>query len=207
MKKYLLVLSIIGLFVSCGQSQEDKANAIIKAELRKSLYLPDTYKPIETKVDSAFAPHDDPALYDLLTEIGKMGEEVGDLERDMKSAKSSMAIWSGPYQSNLGRIEYDEAKEKYDKANEKIEKIREKALGKIQDFNSIISQKKKFIGYRVTHNYRADNNAGNTLIGNEIFIIDPEFKNVLFHCEVDEYNDYQKAIKEFQESIEESKQK
>ena len=124
-----------------------------------------------------------------------MGREMEDFEIDMKSAKSSMSIWSGPYQSAFGRNNYNEAKEKYDDANQKIEKIREKAQTKVKKMSSLLSQKPKFIGYIVTHNYRADNNAGNTLIGNDVFIIDPEFKNVLFHCEVEEYNDIQEGIK------------
>jgi hypothetical protein len=79
--------------------------------LKKSLYKPETYKPVETKVDSAFAPYDDPAFFEELAELGKMNSEYEDLEEKAKRAKSSMAIWSGPYQTAFGRNEYQEAKE------------------------------------------------------------------------------------------------
>lgn len=196
MKKYIFLLPIVLFTISCSQSQEDKANAVIKAELRKSLYLPDSYKPIDTKVDSAFAPFDSPELFEIMEECGKIGKELHDLESEMKSAKSSMSIWSGSDRSAFARNEYNEAKEKYDKANGEIGTLQEKSLVKFKELYEIMSQNRKFIGYRVTHNYRANNNAGNTLIGNDIFILDPELKEVLFHCEVDEYKEIQDGLKE-----------
>ena len=59
-----------------------------------------------------------------------------------------------------------------------------------------------FIGYKAIHNYRADNNAGNTLIGNSVFFIDKDFKEVLFALEVEEYNQIQEGIKNFKEQLE-----
>ena len=53
------------------------------------------------------------------------------------------------------------------------------------------------------HNYRADNNAGNTLIGNTIFFIDKNFEEIKYSMEVDEYNQVQEAISSFKEQIEE----
>ena len=61
----------------------------------------------------------------------------------------------------------------------------------------------KFIGYKAVHNYRADNNAGNTLIGNTIFFIDKNFEEITYSMEVDEYNQVQEAISSFKEQIEE----
>lgn len=62
MKKFFYLALVAIVVVACGQSQEQKAESLIKEELKKSLYKPETYKPIETKVDSAFAPYDDPAF-------------------------------------------------------------------------------------------------------------------------------------------------
>ena len=33
----------------------------------------------------------------------------------------------------------------------------------------MLQERREFIGYKAMHNYRADNNVGNTLIGNTIF--------------------------------------
>ena len=52
----------------------------------------------------------------------------------------------------------------------------------------MLQRSRKFIGYKAIHNYRADNNAGNTLIGNTIFFIDKNFEKVTYSMEVEEYN-------------------
>jgi hypothetical protein len=62
---------------------------------------------------------------------------------------------------------------------------------------------RKFIGYKALHNYRADNNAGNTLIGNTIFFINQNFTEVRYSMEEDEYEQVQNAISQFKEQLEE----
>ena len=44
----------------------------------------------------------------------KIGMSIDEYDRKMKSAKSSMSIWSGPYQSAYSKNEYQEAKDEYD---------------------------------------------------------------------------------------------
>jgi len=205
--KNLFLLLVFGAFViSCNNSPENKANALIKENLKKNLFKPDTYQPIETIVDSAFSPQDDPTLYEKMIITKELGSEIESLEFTIKDAKSSMALWSGPYQSSYDRNEYNEAKEEYDKANEKLEKIRKKAQPLVSEIYDLLNQKPKFIGFKATHNYRADNNAGNTLIGNSIFIIDPDFEKILFSMEKEDYDDYQEALKQVKEQIEEQKE-
>ena len=192
--------------VACGQSQEQKAEALIKESLKKSLYKPETYKPVETKVDSAFAPYDDPAFFEELAELGKMNNEYAELEEKAKRAKSSMSIWSGPYQSAFGRNEYQEAKEEYEEANAKIEKLKTKGRKQYEKVAKMLQGERKFIGYKAVHNYRADNNAGNTLIGNSIFFIDKNFTEIRYSLEVEEYNQIQEVISQFKEQIEEEEE-
>lgn len=203
MKKifYFALLAIV--MVACGQSQEQKAEYLIKESLKKSLYKPETYKPVETKVDSAFAPYDDPAFFEELAELGKMNFEYEELESKAKHAKSSMAIWSGPYMSAYGRNEYQEAKSDYEEANAKLEKLKMKGRKQFEKIANMLQVSNKFIGYKAVHNYRADNNAGNTLIGNTIFFIDKNFEEITYSMEVDEYNQVQEAISSFKEQIEE----
>ena len=203
MKKifYLALLAIV--MVACGQSQEQKAEYLIKESLKKSLYKPETYKPVETKVDSAFAPYDDPAFFEELAELGKMNSEYEEMVSKAKHAKSSMAIWSGPYISAYGRNEYQEAKSDYEEANAKLEKLKTKGRKQFEKIANMLQVSNKFIGYKAVHNYRADNNAGNTLIGNTIFFIDKNFEEITYSMEVDEYNQVQEAISSFKEQIEE----
>lgn len=203
MKKIFYLALVAIVMVACGQSQEQKAEYLIKESLKKSLYKPETYKPVETKVDSAFAPYDDPAFFEELAELGKMNSEYEELESKAKHAKSSMAIWSGPYMSAYGRNEYQEAKSDYEEANAKLEKLKTKGRKQFEKIANMLQVSNKFIGYKAVHNYRADNNAGNTLIGNTIFFIDKNFEEITYSMEVDEYNQVQEAISSFKEQIEE----
>jgi len=206
MKKFFYLAFSTLVLVACSQSQEQKAEVLIKESLKKSLYKPETYKPVETKVDSAFAPYDDPAFFEELAELGKMNSEYEELEEKAKRAKSSMAIWSGPYQTAYGRNEYQEAKEEYDEANAKIDKLKTKGKKLYEKVISMLQGERKFIGFKALHNYRADNNAGNTLIGNTIFFIDENFTEVQYSMEAEEYNQVQDAINQFKEQIEEAEE-
>ena len=206
MKKIFYLALVAVIMVACGQSQEQKAEVLIKESLKKTLYKPETYKPVETKVDSAFAPYDDPAFFEELAELGKMNNEYAELEEKAKHAKSSMSIWSGPYQSAFGRNEYQEAKEEYEEANAKIEKLKTKGRKQYEKVAKMLQGERKFIGYKAVHNYRADNNAGNTLIGNTIFFIDENFTEIRYSLEVEEYNQIQEAISQFKEQIEEEEE-
>lgn len=95
MKKILLfALITITMSASCNLTKESKAEALVKESLKKALYKPDTYKPIETKVDSAFAPYDDPALFKELEKLEELNTEYEGLQIQIKNSKSSMAIWS-----------------------------------------------------------------------------------------------------------------
>ena len=206
MKKFFYLAFLTFVLVACSQSQEQKAEVLIKESLKKSLYKPETYKPVETEVDSAFAPYDDPAFFEELAELGKMNSEYEVLEEKAKSAKSSMAIWSGPYQTAFGRNEYQEAKEEYDEANAQMEKLKTKGKKQYEKVVSMLQSERKFIGYKALHNYRADNNAGSTFIGNTFFFIDENFTEVRYSMEQEEYEQVQKAISQFKEQIEETEE-
>lgn len=202
MKKYFYLITMSILMMACGQTQEQKAEALIKESLKKSLYKPETYKPVETKVDSAFTPYDDPAFFEELAKLIQMGRELEMLESQAKSAKSSMSIWSSPHTA-YGRNEYQEAKEKYDEANAKIEKLTTKGRKQYEEVATMLQTEPKFIGYKAVHNYRADNNAGNTLIGNAVFFIDKNFEEITYSMELDEYNQIHETISQLKERSEE----
>ena len=68
MKKVVFVILAI-LITACSQSPEQKANALIQEKVKNSLYHPETYEAVETIIDSAFAPKDDPAFYEKTLKI------------------------------------------------------------------------------------------------------------------------------------------
>lgn len=201
MKKIISIALLAMLLVACSQSPEKKAEALIKESLMKSLYLPDTYEPIDTKVDSAFSPYDDPEFFKELVKIGEMSEEYDELDEKAKDAKSTMALFDS-FSSAYGRNQYEEAKEEYDEATAKMEILQKKGQKHMTNVMSMLQEGRKFIGYKAIHNYRADNNAGNTIVGNTVFFIDKDFTQVLYTVELEEYNQMQEAIEQFKENIE-----
>lgn len=78
-------------------SPEKKAASIAEKAVKASLYHPDSYDPIGTVVDSAFAPMDDPDFFDKTLKLYELIIEMEYCDSDIKHAKSSMAIWSHPY--------------------------------------------------------------------------------------------------------------
>lgn len=205
MRNLIYYAFVIIMFVSCGPTHEQKADKLIKDSLKKTLYKPETYKPVETKVDSAFAPYDNPKLFEEIVAFCKMNMEYMELDEKVSDAKSSMLIWNSPYMSEFEKNEYQEAKSDYDEANLKIEKLKNKMIDQYKKIISMLQSERKFIGYKATHNYRADNNAGNTLIGNSMFFFDKNLEEITFNLEVDEYNQIQESIKQLQEQLAETK--
>ena len=127
MRRILLGALLVTLFASCSKSLEDKANTLIEEDIKKTLYHPETYDPAETQVDSAFTPFDDPVFYEKTIQLCKIGMSIDEYDRKMKSAKSSMSIWSRPYQSAYSKNEYQEAKDEYDENAQNKKKCGEKS--------------------------------------------------------------------------------
>lgn len=202
MKKIILVGISALAFVGCTVSPEKKAASIVEKAVKSSLYHPDSYDPIGTVVDSAFAPKDDPDFFEKTLNLYEISVEMDQCDRKMKHAKSSMAIWSNPY-SAFSRNEYNEAKEEYDNYVAQMETLQKKGEKLGQELKSIAEQGRNFIGWKVTHSYRAQNNAGQTLIGESVFILDPEMNKILAGYNTND-SDYQsvQAMYEMMEAAE-----
>lgn len=187
MKRVLLGAMLVTLFVSCGKSPEEKANALIEKEVKKTLYHPETYDPVETRIDSAFTPFDDPAFYEKTVQLYKLGMSVDEYESKMKRAKSSMSIWTGPYLSAFGRNEYQEAKGEYNE-NAKNKKDAEKKLEKlIEELKIIVDEERQFIGFKARHRYRANNNVGKTVFGEMEFLFEKDMNRIIAVYDMDNY--------------------
>lgn len=156
----------------------------------KNLYHPDTYAPSSTQLDSAYTPYDDPTFYQATLKLAKLAIALEKYDNEMSSEKRSMALWSDPYQSAYGRANYQEAKKKYDIAQEKFEKAKGEAKTLGQELAALRNKKKSFIGFKAVHGYRANNNAGQTMGGNMLFIFDKDLTKVIAAYDMDK-EDYQ----------------
>ena len=185
MERILLGALLITLFVSCGKSPEEKANALIEDDIKKVLYHPETYDPAETQNDSAFTPFDDPAFYEKTVQLCKLGMSIDECDRKMKNAKSSMSIWSGPYQSAFGRNEYQEAKNEYDENDRNKKSIEAKVKKLATELKTMLENEQQFIGFRARHRYRANNNAGQTIFGETKYLFDKSLSKIVASYDMD----------------------
>lgn len=182
--------------VVCLQYSRKKAETLIKDYLKMSLIKPETYKPVKTILREAQSPYDD---LDLLKEVKRLQDiawEYDLTETQISNAKKQMAIYSGLRQSAYNKNEYQEAKKKYDKENAKIEKLKESGKNLYEKVVAKLKSNPEMIGYKALHNYRADDNAGNTQIGNVIVLFDKDLERVTYVFEMEEFDALQKYIKE-----------
>lgn len=198
MRKIILGALLVTLFASCSKSLEDKANTLIEEDIKKTLYHPETYDPAETRIDSAFTPFDDPAFYEKTIQLCKLGMYIDEYDRKMKSAKSSMSIWSGPYQSAYGRNEYQEAKDEYDENVQNKKNAEKKAKKLANELKTMLDKEQLFIGFKARHRFRANNNAGQIIFGEMKYLFDKDMNKIIasYDMDDDEYKTVQIVYKQ-----------
>jgi len=143
MKKLVLFGFVIACMMSCGQSSDEKAQALIRKSMEKSLVHPESYEALNTVVDSAFAPFDDPAFFNKTLEICKINiEELND--------SLTSAVWRHG-----------------------------------QELLGLMGDEYRFIGFKVTHDYNAQDEEGETFTGEKVYIIDKDMKTILAEYDTD----------------------
>ena len=90
----LIVLAILSV-LSCSQPSEDKVKTLIRESVIRSLSHPGSYMAIETVVDSAFAPFDDPVFREKTLEICRM--TIENLEYVRKAQEAGQDIHPKEY--------------------------------------------------------------------------------------------------------------
>lgn len=203
--KYLLLgmgVSLLCSLASCTKSPEQKVKDLLGKEIKKHLYIPDSYDPAEVKIDSAFAPYDSPEFIKLANTLVENARELAEIQRNIDFSKSSVSIWDDR-SSSYSRNEYARAKRDLKKAqdeySEKIAEGKETA----QKFRTMMEQKREFIGYKTYVSYRAKNNDGDILMDAKYALFDKDFENIIEIYESIEYEQYQQALHSIIDSLEE----
>lgn len=154
-------------------ADQAKRQALAEQTVRKlvcdNLYYPESYDPVSTEVDSAF--------YGPMTDgdCVQAAYELIDLESEYTKAKETYEEKAHEFKM-MGynnffrelRVERDNAAAKMKELSPKIK--RRKDIIKNRD----ASRDGEFIGWVVTHRYRASTNSGNVTFGNVAYILDPE---------------------------------
>lgn len=122
---------------------------------------------------------------------------IEECNEKMKSARSSMAIWSGPYQSAFGRNNYMEAKEEYHKNAENKKNAEKNAKILVDELKGMLEKEQQFIGFKARHSYRANNNAGQVVFGNMYYLFDKDVSKIIavYDMDSDEYKAVQVLYK------------
>lgn len=203
--KYLLLgmwVSLLCSLASCTKSPEQKVKDLLGKEIKKHLYIPDSYDPAEVKIDSAFAPYDSPEFIKLANTLVENARELAEIQRNIDFAQSSVSIWddrSSSYSMNEYARAKRDLKKAQDEYSEKIAEGKETA----QKFRTMMEQKREFIGYKTYVSYRAKNNDGDILMDAKYALFDKDFENIIEIYESIEYEQYQQALHSIIDSLEE----
>ena len=200
MKKLFIAAAAVFMFASCSETIEDKAENIIESDMGKTLVKPDTYDALETKVDSAFAPMDDAAVINMMLRIAgenvslsTIDSKISELKKNIENAHTNMMFLKKQKIDNSGEAykKYKEYYDEYSKILKEIEAkkdiISERIEQEFKDVRNALNGDRKFIGYKVTHKYSAENNEGKQLEDSCMYLLDKEMKNVLFSFPLDKY--------------------
>ena len=202
--KKLLYLVIIALALTACTSKERKAEILIKEKMLKTLYNAESYDPVETVVDSAFTPFDDPKFYEKTLAIAEIGWEMERYESEAKSAERQIALYQDLLRisySNSNKLSLNQAQEEYDNILAKKSEAEEKAKDLAEQLKADLQQKPLFIGFKSRHRYRAKDNEGNTFMGEAKFLFDKDITQIVCVWDMDgyEYKQVQDLYKYIQE--------
>lgn len=157
------------------------ASNAVKTLICKNLYIPESYDPVEIKVDSLYYGPllDSECCQAAITLIDKRKELPGaqdsyeEAEHTLRNFGSSGVFWRN-------KPERDEAKLRLDNIIEDIAKAEEVIKNRCNSFT-----KRDFIGWLVYHKYRAKANNGNVSFGEVCYCFDESFENVIAQYSVD----------------------
>ena len=198
MKKILTLAFAAAVLASCSETIEDRAEALIEKDMKGTLYNPDTYDAIETRVDSAFAPDDDPQVFAILADIGRENifleqgtKNIEQLQEEMAKAEAGMKLCAS---LSDGSEKYRKYQGFRDECGVQIEKIRlmqdsvtERIGHRLADVKKVLGEQRRFVGFKAVHRYSAENQEGKRLEETFCYILDGGMKEILFTLPLEKY--------------------
>jgi len=201
MKTIIYIVLVATLMAACTQTPQQKAEALVEETVKKVLFKPDTYDPIETKLDSIVSPYNDPDFYKEVTSFSELLTEVPRCENRIESTKKDLNFYDKSFKDSFFKNEYQEAKKKYEKAVNEYKSLKEKIQKEYEDIAAKLKGEHAFSGYVVAHSFRANNNDGNTLISNYIFFVDKNIENIIYTLNDYEANEFAETINQIKEKM------
>lgn len=185
MKKILLLLVFSAMMFSC-KSKEEKALALVDKYMFENLLDYESYEKIEVAVDSAFTSiFRDSTIRAKALSVVAVKELASEALEKAENATGYAEIYAG--------VSYYSGQRKYREYMDEATKELEKALkyidvGKEADSTICALAKdypRDFEGWFVKHRFRSKNRGGNYTVGNYIFVMDKDFKKIIFQADAD----------------------
>ena len=169
------------IIVSCkSPTLQERAESFAADYIKKQLYFPDSYQPIECRVDTAFAPEDTPETFEKLKKMANLYEKVNDAEKEMKRKEDRYEMYRslGSY-SSYSVYQTKEAKAEFEKA----QALHTTLLGQFQslalEIADLKDQPKEPFALKIVQAFNAQTNGGQTISSVKLLLVDFDMKNVL----------------------------
>lgn len=182
MKRFLTPLFALFAFLMSCQSPtlQERAESFAAECIKKQLYFPDSYQPIECYVDTAFAPLETPEVFEKLKKTASIYEKLNDAEKDMKRKEDRYEMYkSFSSHSSYNVYQTKEAKAEFEKAQTLYSSLLEQLQSLGQEIADLNDQPKKPYGLKIAQTYKAQTNGGQTVSSAALLLVDFDMKKVL----------------------------
>ena len=143
------------------------------------------------------------SIMEVSDEIKELVSKIDRYETKVRSAESSMNIWSdNGYSSRFSRGEYARARKEKEEAESELRKYTKKLSGQLAALKENVARYRKgeFTGWVVIHSFRSLNGTGSTTLpGQMIFFCDKDFTTCVAY-ESDKFEEFAKILKAVNEA-------
>lgn len=187
--KKLLLLAIGGLiYVSCNNSADDKAESNIKNYIAENTVNSESYKVVETKVDSIYAPMESPELYKLFDKYVMAANKLRDHQEMITEMQTKMGKFTDMYSDSL-----------ITKLNPIIKSL-EDYVAIMENMERMMNAESKFIGYKAVQTYTMEEN-GKDVKHTDVFMFNNDLSSVLHQMRKEDYIFVSEHLKKMKQNI------
>lgn len=185
--KSLGLILLAALTLSSCQSKQKKAEKVAAKIVKENLYIPESYDPVSTQIDSAFnTPYFDARIREIVNEISTTEYEVSKKKIDLDAAERSINLRKRLSSNGRGLNIYDSqdieaAQYRYSTLNNEMIDLRTKIISLKREFGTIVNSYDyhEFIGWGIHHKYRAKTQSGIVDFGECVIIVGKDFKTTI----------------------------
>lgn len=179
MKQLFYFLAGLLLFAACcRRTTEEKIETLIKENVKGTLCFPKSYEVLTTEVDSAYAPFDNPELYDKFKRMFELNNMIIFYDENEDYAGQEVAFWKF-YQTSYGNYMYNKALEEKKEAIENKDNFSLELQKLSEIIKNDISETPRFIGYNVVQRFKIKDEKGTVVIKEYKFLVDKDISTVL----------------------------